>query len=103
MYRLVKSEGLGADVVSAGELYTAVSAGFDAGNIYFHGNNKTAEELAFAIDNGIGRIVVDNISELYTLNKIAQDKGIVAKILFRIKPGIDAHTHSYIQTGQIDS
>lgn len=103
MYRLVKSEGLGADVVSAGELYTAVSAGFDAGNIYFHGNNKTAEELAFAIDNGIGRIVVDNISELHTLNKIAQDKGIVAKILFRIKPGIDAHTHSYIQTGQIDS
>lgn len=103
MYRIVKSEGLGADVVSAGELYTAVSAGFNAGNIYFHGNNKTAEELSFAIDNGIGRIVVDNISELHTLNKIASEKGVVAKILFRIKPGIDAHTHSYIQTGQIDS
>lgn len=103
MYRIVKSEGLGADVVSAGELYTAVSAGFNAGNIYFHGNNKTAEELSFAIDNGIGRIVVDNISELHTLDKIASEKGVVAKILFRIKPGIDAHTHSYIQTGQIDS
>lgn len=103
MYRIVKSEGLGADVVSAGELYTAVSAGFNAENIYFHGNNKTAEEISFAIDNGIGRIVVDNISELHTLNKIASEKGVVAKILFRIKPGIDAHTHSYIQTGQIDS
>lgn len=103
MYRIVKDEGLGADVVSAGELYTAVSAGFDAGNIYFHGNNKTADELSFALDNGIGRIVVDNITELYTLDKIAGEKGKKADILFRIKPGIDAHTHSYIQTGQIDS
>ncbi len=103
MYRIVKDEGLGADVVSAGELYTAVSAGFDVENIYFHGNNKTPDELSFALQSGIGRIVVDNITELYTLERIAGEKGKKADILFRIKPGIDAHTHSYIQTGQIDS
>ncbi len=103
MYRIVKDEGLGADVVSAGELYTAVSAGFDAGRIYFHGNNKTPAELEFALQKGIGRIVVDNITELHTLNAIAGKMGKKADILFRIKPGIDAHTHSYIQTGQIDS
>lgn len=103
MYRVVKSEGLGTDVVSAGELYTAVSAGFDAKNIYFHGNNKTVDELTYALKQGIGRIVVDNISELHLLNGIAKKMGIVADILFRIKPGIDAHTHSYIRTGQIDS
>ncbi len=103
MYRLVKSEGLGTDVVSAGELYTAVAAGFDASKIYFHGNNKTADELEYALECGIGRIVVDNISELHLLNKIAAEMGKTAEILFRIKPGIDAHTHSFIRTGQIDS
>ncbi len=103
MYRLVKSEGLGTDVVSAGELYTAVSAGFDAEKIYFHGNNKTADELEYALKSGIGRIVVDNISELHLLSKIAEEMGKTAQILFRIKPGIDAHTHSFVRTGQIDS
>ncbi len=103
MYRIVKDEGLGADVVSAGELYTALNAGFDAKNIYFHGNNKTADELEYALDSGVGRIVVDNITELHLLNRIAKEKGITAEVLFRIKPGIDAHTHSYIRTGQIDS
>ncbi len=103
MYRIVKSEGLGADVVSAGELYTAVEAGFNPQKIYFHGNNKTADELSYALEVSIGRIVVDNITELYLLNEIAAEKGVTADILFRIKPGIDAHTHSFIRTGQIDS
>ncbi len=103
MYRIIKSENMGCDVVSAGELYTALESGFIPDDIYFHGNNKTDEELAFALDSKIGRIVVDNITELHTLNRIAQEKGVVADILFRIKPGIDAHTHSFIQTGQIDS
>ncbi len=103
MYRIVSAEGLGTDVVSAGELYTAVSAGFDTSKIYFHGNNKTADELSYALDCGIGRIVVDNITELELLNDIAGQKGKTADILFRIKPGIDAHTHNYIKTGQIDS
>jgi diaminopimelate decarboxylase len=90
-------------VVSGGELYTALQADFPAEKIYFHGNNKTEEELIFALDNGVGRIVVDNRHELELLNRLAKERDKTAKILFRIKPGIDAHTHSFIQTGQIDS
>ncbi len=102
-FRVTDEEGLGADVVSGGELYTAVKAGFPMEKVYFHGNNKTAEELEMAVSNGVGHIIVDNIYELETLNEIAQKHGIVQKIMFRIKPGIDAHTHSFIRTGQIDS
>ena len=102
MYRLVNSENLCTDVVSGGELYTALSAGFPAENIGFHGNNKTPDELSFALDSKVGRIVVDNMTELHTLNAIAKEKGVCQKILLRIKPGIDCHTHDYIKTGQID-
>ena len=102
MYRLVNSEGLGTDVVSGGELYTALAAGFPAEKIYFHGNNKTPNEIEYALDSKIGRIVADNIFELETIDRIAGEKGIKAKVLFRIKPGIDAHTHDFIKTGQID-
>lgn len=102
MYRIADSEGLCADVVSGGELYTALSAGFPAEKIGFHGNNKTPEELSYALDSGVGRIIVDNIYELHTLDALAGDKGKVQKILLRIKPGIDCHTHDYIKTGQID-
>lgn len=101
--RLVAEEGLGADVVSGGELYTAIKAGFPMDKIYFHGNNKTAEELEMAVTNGVGHIICDNIYELEKLNEIAKAHGVVQDIMFRIKPGIDAHTHSFIQTGQIDS
>lgn len=103
IYKIVADEGMGADVVSGGELYTAIKAGFPTDKIYFHGNNKTADELNLALDCGVGRIVVDNITELELLNSIAAEKGKTANILFRIKPGIDAHTHSFVQTGQIDS
>ena len=103
IYRIMAEEGLGVDVVSGGELYTALKAGFNAENIYFHGNNKTYDELEMAVDGGVGRVVVDNEGELETLNKISIEKGKVTKILFRIKPGIDAHTHEFISTGQIDS
>lgn len=102
MYRLVDSEGLCADVVSGGELYTALAAGFPAEKIGFHGNNKTPEELAYALDSKVGRIIVDNIYELHTLDALAGEKGVCQKILLRIKPGIDCHTHDYIKTGQID-
>lgn len=102
MYRIAASEGLGVDVVSGGELYTAMSVGFPADKICFHGNNKTIDELSFALDSRVGRIVVDNIYELETLNSLAEDKGVRADILLRIKPGIDCHTHDYIKTGQID-
>ena len=103
MCRICKDEGMGLDVVSGGEIYTAKSAGFPMEKVYFHGNNKTDAELRLALESGVGRIVVDNIFELKRLDKIASEMGKKAKILFRIKPGIDAHTHSFIRTGQIDS
>lgn len=103
IYRIVEDEGLCADVVSGGELYTALSVGFPADKIGFHGNNKTIDELAFALDSGVGRIIVDNLYELHNLEELACAKGKTQKILLRIKPGIDCHTHEYIQTGQIDS
>lgn len=103
MCRIVGSEGLGLDAVSIGELYTAVKAGFDPSKIGFHGNNKTDEELEYAVEIGVGHIIVDNISELKRLERIAAAKGKKPHIMFRIKPGIDAHTHDFVKTGQIDS
>ncbi len=103
IYKIVHEEGLGVDVVSGGELYTALKAGFPADKIYFHGNNKTIAELEMALEHNVGRIVVDNITELENLNSLAKQQNKIADVLFRIKPGIDAHTHSYIMTGQIDS
>lgn len=103
MVKIIEQEGLGLDVVSGGELYTALKAGFPAEKIYFHGNNKSLEEMEYALQSGIGRIVVDNFWELDILNKLAARMGTPVKILLRITPGIEAHTHEYIQTGQIDS
>lgn len=103
IYKVVKEEGLGIDVVSGGELYTAIKSDFPMDRVYFHGNNKTVDELCMAVENRIKCVVVDNVYELEKLNEIAQKKGIVQDIMFRIKPGVDAHTHSFIQTGQIDS
>lgn len=103
MYKIVQSEGLGADVVSGGELFTAIKSGFDTSKIYFHGNNKTLSEIELAVSNNVGHIVVDNENELYDLNSVAQKYNKIVNISFRIKPGIDAHTHNFIKTGQIDS
>lgn len=103
MCRICKQEGVGIDVVSGGELYTALSVGFPSENIVFHGNNKTFDELEAAVENDVGRIIVDNVYELKTLNEIAEKHGKVMGIMLRIKPGIDAHTHDFIRTGQIDS
>jgi diaminopimelate decarboxylase len=103
MCRLVDEEGLSLDVVSGGELYTALKADFPVERIYFHGNNKSAEELKMALESGVGRIVVDNLYELELLNHIAGISGKKAHILIRVTPGIVADTHSYIQTGQTDS
>lgn len=103
MCRIIQEEGLGLDVVSGGELSTALKAGFPMERVYFHGNNKTPEELELALKSGIGRIVVDNLHELALLNALAGEQGVRPKILFRITPGIEAHTHEYIRTGQIDS
>lgn len=103
MCQIVNSEGLNLDVVSGGELYTALKSGFPAKNIYFHGNNKTIEEIEMGINLGVGRFVVDNLYELEKINYIALQKNVAQKVLLRITPGIEAHTHDYIKTGQIDS
>lgn len=101
--RFAKEEGLGLDVVSGGELYTALKAGFPAELICFHGNNKTDAELKMAVLNGVGHVIVDNMLELERLNAFALEADKRVKIMFRIKPGIDAHTHDYVRTGSIDS
>ena len=103
LVQLADSENMGLDVVSGGEIYTAMKANFPPEKIQFHGNNKTEAELRMALDYNIGKIIVDNLYELELLNKIAVEKNKVVKISMRIKPGIDAHTHNFIMTGQIDS
>ncbi|MBP7174862.1 MAG: diaminopimelate decarboxylase [Thermoclostridium sp.] len=103
MCKIIEQEGLGLDVVSGGEMYTAIKAGFPMEKVYFHGNNKTPEEISMGIEQGIGRFVVDNPTELEAIERIAAEKGKRVKVSFRVKPGVDAHTHEFIQTGQIDS
>jgi diaminopimelate decarboxylase len=103
MCRIAEEEGLSLDVVSDGELYTALRAGFPPGRIHFHGNNKTPEEIEMALDAKIGCIVVDNFTELYLLSETAKAKGAVMNVLFRVTPGVEAHTHEFISTGQTDT
>ena len=103
IYNIVKSEGLGADVVSGGELYTALKAGMPQGDIYFHGNNKTPDELKFAVESGVHAVVADSIYELDLLDEIARHHGVKQKVMLRVNPGIDAHTHRFIQTSRPDS
>lgn len=103
MYRIADEEEIGADVVSGGELYTALEAGFPASRIYMHGNNKQEYELEEAIDAGVGCIVADAATEIDEIDRIAGEKGVVQNILLRINPGVEAHTHAYIQTAKTDS
>ncbi|MBR1485648.1 MAG: diaminopimelate decarboxylase, partial [Synergistaceae bacterium] len=103
MARLIKNEGLGLDVVSIGELYTALKAGFTAEKIEMNGNAKSREEISFAVNNGVGRIIVDHPDELKVIEKFAKERGVKQKILIRVAPGVDAHTHAYIATGSTDS
>lgn len=103
MLQLAEEEGLSLDVVSGGELYTAIAAGFPVERIHFHGNNKSREELEMALDHKVGCIVVDNFYELEMLKTICHEKNQMVSILLRVTPGIEAHTHDYILTGQEDS
>lgn len=103
MCRIVDQEGLSLDVVSGGELYTALAAGFPAERVYFHGNNKSRDELTMAVEAGIHRVVVDNFYEIELLEEVAQACARNVTVLLRVTPGVEAHTHSYIQTGQDDS
>jgi diaminopimelate decarboxylase len=103
MYRIIKEEGLGLDVVSGGELYTAIKAEFPMEKVYFHGNNKTVEEIELGIDNNVGCFVIDNEAEMACIQALAMEKGKIVKALLRITPGVYGHTHEYMSTGQIDS
>ncbi|MBE5818402.1 MAG: diaminopimelate decarboxylase [Clostridiales bacterium] len=103
MYSIVSEEGFGTDVVSSGELYTALLAGIDAKNIFFHSNNKTDADIAYGIDKGVGHFVVDNVEELDAINEIALSKGVRQGVLLRLTPGIDPHTYAAVATGKVDS
>ncbi|WP_204120874.1 diaminopimelate decarboxylase [Levilactobacillus sp. 244-2] len=103
MYQVIKEEGLHADVVSGGELYTALQAGFPAERLSFHGNNKSVAELTMAVDHGVGVIILDNFHEIQLLKEVLAVKGASVNVMLRLTPGISAHTHRYTQTGQVDS
>ncbi len=103
IYRIAKEEGMGIDVVSSGEIYTAKTAGFDMSKSYFHSNNKTDFDIEYAIDNGVGTIVADNIEEINAIDTIACKKGVKQNVLIRLTPGIDPHTYEAISTGKVDS
>jgi diaminopimelate decarboxylase len=101
--QIVQQEGLGLDVVSGGELFTALEAGVRPEDIYFHGNNKSPDELIMALEHGVGRIVVDSSYELELLDRLATERGRRQPILLRLSPGVDAHTHDFRKTGILDS
>ena len=102
MARLANEESLSLDVVSGGEISAAISAGFPASRMDFHGNNKTPEELIYAVESGVGTIVVDGFHELNLLNQLASSRGIVQGIMLRLSPSVDAHTHGHTTTGILD-
>ncbi len=101
--RILDEEGFGFDTVSAGEIYTVFKSGVDMAKVLFNGSNKSEKEIELALECNVGRFSVDNFYEAELLNKISEEKGKKADILLRITPGIECHTHDYIQTGQIDS
>ena len=103
IYRIVAEEGLGIDVVSAGEFYTAMQAGFPMEKAYFHGNSKTDDAIRYTVENGVGYIVADNYEELDAIQRIAAELGKRQKILLRLTPGIDTHTYEAVNTGKVDS
>lgn len=103
LYEIMREEGMGIDVVSRGEIYTAVRAGFPLERAYFHSNNKTDEDIAYAIEHGVGYFVVDNEEELYAIDRLATARGIQQRVLLRLTPGIDPHTYAAVATGKVDS
>ncbi len=100
MVKLVAEEDLQLDVVSEGELYTALEAGFEPSRIHFHGNNKTKHEIRYALENNIGYFVIDSLEEIELIDRYAND---TVQVVLRVNPGVEAHTHEFIQTGQEDS
>ena len=103
IYEIMREENMGIDVVSAGEMYTAIQAGYDLSRAYFHSNNKTDADIAYGMDNGIGYFVADNVEEIKAIEAEAGRRGIKQKVLLRLTPGIDPHTYEAIATGKVDS
>ncbi len=103
MYQVANEEGAYTDVVSAGELYTAMKANFPMERISFHGNNKSKEELEMGVKNHVGKIIIDNFYEIDLLRQVLEEQDSKINVMLRITPGISAHTHEYDQTGQVDS
>ena len=103
IYEIMTEEGMGIDVVSSGEIYTALQAGYDLSHAYFHSNNKTDEDIRFAMENGIGYFVADNEEEIFAIEAEAARLGVSQKVLLRITPGIDPHTYEAVATGKVDS
>lgn len=103
LLRVIADEGLGLDVVSGGELFAAGLAGFAPELIYFHGNNKSEDELDQALNVGVGRIVIDNLEEIDRLSRLATQRGLRQSVLLRVAPGVEAHTHAHIKTGVLDT
>ena len=103
IYEIMREENMGIDVVSSGEIYTALQAGFDLSNAFFHSNNKTDEDIIYAIENGIGYFVADNIEEIKSIAKEAEKRKVKQKVLLRLTPGIDTHTYEAVSTGKVDS
>ena len=103
LYEIMREENMGIDVVSVGEIHTAALAGFPLEKAYFHSNNKTDADIIYAIEHGVGYFVVDNVEELFAIDKIAGEKGVMQKVLLRLTPGIDPHTYDAVATGKVDS
>ncbi len=103
LYEIMREEEMGIDVVSCGEIYTAVRAGYPLDRAYFHSNNKTDADIAYAIEHGVGYFVVDNEEELYAIDRLAGERGMQQRVLLRITPGIDPHTYAAVATGKVDS
>ena len=103
IYPVIEAEGMGADVVSAGEVATALAAGFPASELYFHGTNKPDADIRFGVEQGVGTFVVDNTNELAALGRIASELGRTQKVLLRLTVGIDPHTFAAVKTGKVDS
>ena len=103
IYEIMKEEGMSIDLVSPGEIFTAMKAGFPMENSYFHGNNKTDSDISYTIDCGVGYFMVDNMCEMRAIDSIAKEKGITQKVILRLTPGIDPHTYAAVATGKVDS
>ncbi len=103
IYEIMKEEGMGIDLVSPGEIFTAMKAGYPMENSHFHGNNKTDSDILYAMDCGVGYFMVDNMCEMEALDSLAKERGIKQKVILRLTPGIDPHTYAAVATGKVDS